>query len=69
MKRLRLAFAAAFALGLGMSGGVSALDADPGCMSTCQELMNDCLAIAEQGGGGTRHCFRFYRDCIAGCTI
>lgn len=69
MKRFRLAFAAAFALGLGLSGGVSAVETDPECMGLCLDLRNDCLGDAAEFGLPTRPCILQYRECTAGCVI
>ena len=69
MKRINVRWmaVAALALGLGFGASVSAFYTDPGCLSLCQEITNDCIAQAQAGGGGTRHCARVYHDCIAGC--
>jgi hypothetical protein len=63
MKRFGLTFAAVFSLGLGFGTSVSA--SDPDCYSTCQELMNDCLAQTSN----FRVCARAYRDCLASCEL
>lgn len=67
MKRLRLAFAAAFALGLGMSGGVSAVESDPGCLTYCLEERADCIAEAKEYGFPVRICVADYNACVADC--
>lgn len=46
MKRIDLRWAAMAALVFGLGFGASAAASDPGCYSTCQELMNDCRAQA-----------------------
>jgi hypothetical protein len=69
MKRInvRCMAVAALASWLGFGASVSAFYTDSGCLSLCQELTNDCIAQAQAGGGGTRHCAPVHHDCIAGC--
>ncbi len=69
MKRINIRWmtVAALAFGSGFGVSVSAFYTDPGCLSLCQEITNDCIAQVQAGGGGTRHCARVYHDCIAGC--
>lgn len=67
MNRIDLRWAAMAALVFGLGFGASASASDPGCYSTCQELMNDCRAQAPPGN--TQHCNRLYRDCLAGCEV
>lgn len=51
----------------GIGFGASAFASDPFCVSTCQEITNDC--IAQAGGGSIKHCSRVYRDCLSGCEF
>lgn len=67
MKRFRLAFAAAFALGLGLSGGVSAVETDPGCEDYCFAVWADCIADAQEFGFPRRICTVEYNACVADC--
>lgn len=60
-----LVVAAALGLGFGVGASASAGDSDPWCYSTCQELMNDCLAQVPEHQ--FKVCARQYRECIAGC--
>ncbi|WP_157753899.1 hypothetical protein [Lysobacter capsici] len=70
MKRIDLRWVAMAALVFGLGFGASAAASDPGCYSTCQELMNDCRAQAPPGNpGDTQHCNRLYRECLAGCEV
>ncbi len=66
MKRINVRWmaVAALALGLGFGASVSA-DSDPLCYSTCQELMNDCLAQVPEHQ--FKICSRQYRECLASC--
>jgi hypothetical protein len=62
----RLAYVCALTFGLGLGLSAAANSDPPDCASLCQELLNDC--IAQSAGRPTRHCFRAYRECLAGCA-
>lgn len=66
MKHINVRWMAVAALALGLGFGASAsADSDLLCYSTCQELMNDCLA--QVPSHQFKICSRQYRECLAAC--